>query len=171
MVGNTGWLQQTTKSLTENPSRTFVNEALVTQLVQPQWSAFPLTKPLLEFCLHYLQKQVDNKPQPPADWSRSTPTSSYPQDKAVWNSLAEFMQSPLQQVFLYQKVQSDRTRMEETIRRATVDLTMETIRKGSPHTLKLTKTQDAYKRELAKWKEDEELMSRVKKECYVKIVL
>ena len=158
---NTDWITRVVQSLTENPTRMFVNEVLAELLIQPDVEKYPLTKPLLAFCRDYLQTQVDNKPQPPADWSRPVPAASYPQDKAVWAVLAEFMQSPVQQVFLYQKVQADRTRMEETIRRATVDLTMETIRKGSPHTLKLTKTQAAYERELKKWEEDEELLRRV----------
>jgi hypothetical protein len=39
-----------------------------------------------------------------------------------------------------------------------VDLKKETIRTGSPHTLRLTKTQASYERELKKWTEDTKLL-------------
>ena len=35
-----------------------------------------------------------------------------------------------------------------------LDLKMETIKKGSPYTLKLTKTQAAYEKALREWQED-----------------
>ncbi len=51
--------------------------------------------------------------------------------------------------------------MESAIINVTIDLRTETIRKGSPHTLRLIKTQDAYERELAKWKTDVDLLKKV----------
>ena len=36
----------------------------------------------------------------------------------------------------------------------TVDLKYETIKKGSPHLLKITKTQAAFEKKLKNWKED-----------------
>jgi hypothetical protein len=61
----------------------------------------------------------------------------------------------------YQSLQANRKEMEHAIRSVTIDIKMETIRKGSPHTLRLIKTQDAYQRELAKWKKDAELLKKV----------
>jgi hypothetical protein len=38
---------------------------------------------------------------------------------------------------------------------------METLKKGTPHTLRLTKTQDHYNRELKKWNEDVNLLEKL----------
>jgi len=43
----------------------------------------------------------------------------------------------------------------------TIDLKTETIRKGSPHTLRITKTQAAYNREMKSWNEDLELLNKI----------
>ena len=73
------------------------------------------------------------------------------------------MQSPAQPVFDYKHSLALRKDMENTIKHSTVDVRMETIRKGSPHTLRLIKTQDAYERELAKWKMDVCLLEKAEK--------
>jgi hypothetical protein len=62
---------------------------------------------------------------------------------------------------MYAKVQSDRSAMESAIRNVTIDLDMETIRKGSPHTLKLTKNQANYNREMVLWNKDVALLRAV----------
>ena len=51
--------------------------------------------------------------------------------------------------------------MESAIRNVTIDLDLETIRKGSPHTLRLTKNTKAYKAELKKWEQDCVLMRKL----------
>ncbi len=51
--------------------------------------------------------------------------------------------------------------MESAICNATVDLRTETIKKGSPHTLRITKTQAAYERALKEWKRDVALLERL----------
>jgi len=77
-----------------------------------------------------------------------------PKPKKIWEFLADFMHSPTQQVFDYQKVQAERVEIVTAISNVTIDVRTETIKKGSPHTLRLIKTQDAYERELAKWGAD-----------------
>jgi hypothetical protein len=67
---------------------------------------------------------------------------------------------PTLQVFDYQALQAKRTEMEHAIRNVTIDIKMETIRKGSPHSLRLTKIQDAYQKELTQWKKDVELLKK-----------
>jgi hypothetical protein len=49
-----------------------------------------------------------------------------------------------QTVFEYRQAQGARSNMETAIQFAGADLDMETIRKGSPHTLKLTKNRASY---------------------------
>ena len=53
--------------------------------------------------------------------------------------------------------------METAIADAKLDLRTETIRKGSPHTLRLIKTQDAYEKQIGEWYEDVVLLEQVKK--------
>jgi hypothetical protein len=74
--------------------------------------------------------------------------------KKVWALLQDFLDSPTLQTFDYKKTQTERTEMENAIINVTIDLRTETIRIGSPHTLRLIKTQSAYERELAKWEKD-----------------
>jgi hypothetical protein len=58
-------------------------------------------------------------------------------------------------------VKADRERMEQAIRGETIDLSMETIRKGSPHTLRLTKTQAAFRLSMKEWEEDVNLLKTI----------
>jgi hypothetical protein len=51
--------------------------------------------------------------------------------------------------------------MEQAIRGETIDLSMETIRKGSPHTLRLTKTQAAFRLSMKEWEEDVNLLKTI----------
>lgn len=57
--------------------------------------------------------------------------------------------------------QALRREMEHAIRSVSIDLSTETIRKGSPQTLRITKTQAAYERDLADWKQDSQLLKQV----------
>jgi len=114
--------------------------------------------------LHLLDR-VNNKPQPPADWSRPVPKvdNGY---KKVWAILADFLSSATQQVFDYTRVHSDRSMMESALANVKIDIRTETIKKGSPHTLRLIKTQGAFERNLKDWKVDVALLEKV--ELYLK---
>ncbi len=72
--------------------------------------------------------------------------------------LRAFLASPTEQVFDYKKVQADREQMENAIKSVTVDLKMQTITKGRPYTLRLTKTQATYEKQYKKWQADCELL-------------
>lgn len=50
----------------------------------------------------------------------------------------------------YKSLQANRSEMESAIANVTIDLDKETIRKGSPHILRLTKSTNSYKVELKK---------------------
>jgi hypothetical protein len=70
------------------------------------------------------------------------------------------MDSPTEQVFDYVKPEKVRSAMESAIRRVKVDLKVETIKQGSPYTLRITKTQAAYERAMEKWAADVALLKR-----------
>jgi len=121
-----------------------------------------LTNKLFQFCELDLQLRTTNKPQPPADWIMEVPkTNDYYQDR--WNILKDFLESPTKSVFDYVAVQAKRKFLEEALRNVKIDLKIETIKKGSPHTLRITKTQGTYKKLLKQWEEDLELLKRIKR--------
>ncbi len=115
----------------------------------------------LHFCQTYLQKRVNSKPQYPGDWKRSIPEK--PKDKAMWSILKNFMDSAVEEIFDFKKPQSDRTRMENAILNEKVDLKTETIRNGSPHILRIIKTQKSYEIHLSNWNKDVTLLNKINK--------
>jgi hypothetical protein len=133
-----------------------IEKKYVTDVMIPELFCLPergdLAQKMLTGCQRYFQKRADRQPHPPADWSRKVPSNSY--DKKQWAELKAFLESPDLQVFDYQRLLSERKDMEHAIRRADIDLRTETIRKGSPHTLRIIKTQAAYQKKMKIWKED-----------------
>src|SRR5699024_3778609 len=109
---------------------------------------------LLQASCYYLQSNVDNKLEEPKDWIRSIPNSKY--HKTECGILKDFLLSPTTIVFDYKANKSFWEDMEHAIRSVIIDLKMEAIRKGSPHTLRITKTKAAYQREVKKWSQDKE---------------
>ena len=77
--------------------------------------------------------------------------------------LAPFLASPTEQVFEYRKAQQYRSEVESAIRNATIDLRTETITRGSPHTLRIIKTQAEYERALKIWEEDVALLAELER--------
>jgi hypothetical protein len=69
------------------------------------------------------------------------------------------MASPSEQVYDYRKTQQLRVQLENMITHSSIDLTCETIKKGSPHILRLTKNQNSYKKSLHEWQNDVELLN------------
>jgi len=152
------WVDGIAKVLINYTDRDYVNKTLSKTLIDFKNNT-ALGTTLLAFCRKNLQSRVNDKPQPPADWSRPVPDK--PREKRYWNLLADFLKSPDQQVFEYKKIQRERTELENVIRHTTIDLKTETIKKGSPHTLRITKTQAAYQKKLKAWNEDEILLRKV----------
>jgi hypothetical protein len=157
------WLENTTNAFGKELTREYVNEILLGEIFSiDTYKKTNLAKQLLELSKTDLIRRINNKPQPPANWSRSMP-QNIGYYKKVWTILQDFIQSPTQQFFDYTKVQAERSEMENAVRNVTIDLRMETIKKGSPHTLRLIKTQSAYEKDLADWKVDVSLLKEVEK--------
>jgi hypothetical protein len=153
------WTMEMVEILTTSQQRQYIHNVLGAQLLIVNESS-KLTDKLLLYCQEYLQQRVNNPPQPPANWSRSLPETT--NNKKEWKLLTTFLESPDERVFDYRKNQSERTAMEYAIKNVTIDLKTETIKKGSPHTLRITKTQTAYQRQLKEWHEDVALLEKVK---------
>ncbi|PRY83788.1 2OG-Fe(II) oxygenase [Mongoliibacter ruber] len=155
------WVQYMHNHLTKCSKRQYVNDILV-QMTLKLEKKTPLAHTLLLFGKEELQVRVDNKPQAPADWSRPVP--DVPFDAMQWQILANFLQSPEAQVFDYRKKESERSLLEEAIKKVVIDLRTETIKRGSPHTLRIIKTQAAYDKQMEDWREDVALLERVKRQ-------
>jgi len=153
------WIKTMASLLTLHKERNYINTILATEIISLK-KCTPLANKILATCQDDLQYRVDNKPQPPTDWSRPVPDD--PLHTSQWKLLAAFMQSPDIQIFDYRKNQSERNELEHAIKSVETDLKTETIKKGSPYTLRIIKTQDAYKRQMNEWNEDVVLLEKVK---------
>ncbi len=152
------WVNRMSEILIANPHRDYINNILVPQLMLLN-DRTELTQILLLKSREFLQSRVNSQPQPPENWYRKMPfTKDY---KSEWQILKMFLESPDQQVFDYRKKQSERTALENAIRNVVIDLKTETIKKGTPHTLRITKTQQAYGKEMEKWNEDVKLLNKI----------
>lgn len=156
------WLRATTDALTRKLTRPYVNDVLAKGILELGKNG-PLASQVMAVAQQDLQRRVNDKPQPPVDWSRPVPHSTGYNAEAhnrVWAILSGFLQSPTERVFDYQRNQGERSEMEGAIGSVEIDLSMDTIRKGRPHTLRLTKTQAAYEKALGLWKQDVDLLKK-----------
>ena len=158
------WTNEITESLTKTLTRDYVNDVLIPVLktTHKAQKKSVLIENLTHICQQDLAERVSAKPQPPADWTRAVPQGKQYHQK-LWDILTPFLISPTQQIFEYRQVQSSRTDMESAIRNVEIDLKMETIKKGSPHLLLITKIQSAYEKEYAKWQLDTVYLAEVEK--------
>jgi hypothetical protein len=154
------WVNDMNEIFLRHPERMYIHQVVVPQLLETT-APTQLAHRLLLTCRHYLVERVNNPPQPPADWVRHMPSTNI--HKVQWQLLKAFLESPDEEVFDYRKNQRERSEMESAIRSVVIDLRTETIKKGSPHTLRITKTQAAYHRDKKSWKEDAELLSEIKR--------
>ena len=157
------WVDRTLEAMVHNASRTYINDTLCQALMQCHKTGGKapgmLALRLRAFCRSSLKERVSNKPSPPSDWTRPVPVRGDGYEE--WRLLDAFMASPTEQVYEYRKNQEYRERMERIIKRSSVDLTCETIRKGSPYTLKLTKNQNSYEKSMREWERDVELLKTI----------
>ncbi|MEO6832942.1 MAG: 2OG-Fe(II) oxygenase [Chitinophagaceae bacterium] len=152
------WVVSLAETISKSADRKLVHKVLVPQLLTLQ-NHKPLAAALLYWSFGYLQKLANAQPVMPTDWRREMPQALH--YKNEWAILKAFMESPELQVFDYQQRQNERQIMEQAINAAKVDLRMETIKKGSPHTLRLIKTYDSYHRQMAEWNEDVRVFQQI----------
>ncbi len=158
------WQDATMGVLINETSREYVNEVVIAALwvtEEQGMSGSILYEAMRIWALDNLLHRVENQPQPPADWTRTVPQNVYRADASKWALLREFMESPIQTTFDYRAIQRDRGDMAGTILRQPVDLSFKTIKKGSPHILRLTKTTTGYDNAMSKWKTDVALMEKI----------
>jgi len=152
------WVEQMGTILSQCQKRIYINTLLIPAVLMEEEQT-PLAKYLLAYARNDLQKRVNNIPHPPANWTRAVPNAS--RNEKLWEMLADFLQSPVDMVFDFRKNQKERDELESAIRHVVIDLHTETIRKGSPHILRITKTQRAYEKQKNEWLEDEALLKKL----------
>lgn len=152
------WIHKIADLLVKSTDRNYLNNVLLSTLLETS-SRTKLIIKTLNNCKTYYQKIANTKPLVPINWTRQMPTSTY--HKREWGILKLFLESPSQEVFEFRKPQKDRLEMESAIKSVTIDLKMQTIKKGSPHTLLIIKTQDEYKRKLHDWEQDLNLLTKI----------
>lgn len=153
------WIERMVRSLSETATRDYLHFVFA-PLLMSAGTRSKLSKALLEWASSFAQDLAAKQPQPAADWKMEVPRSG--NDESLWEQLRAFMESPDLQVFDYRKIQKERDEMLHAIGRAKIDLKTETIRKGSPHTLRITKTRDSFQKKVKLWKEDVELLERLR---------
>jgi translation elongation factor EF-G len=144
--------------LTKNVSRVYIHQALVPVLLQ-EATQNSFTKALVESSCLYLKDRVENKPQPPENWAREVPQKKGYEKQ--WAELSLFLKDPQMDTIDIRRNQNERDEIKNAINNVIVDLKTETIKKGSPHTLRITKTEEAYKRAMKYWEEDAKLLAKV----------
>jgi 2OG-Fe(II) oxygenase superfamily len=157
------WINEIIKRITMEMPRAYVNKILIANLLEKDKILNQkLPSQLFLICKENLQNRVNNEPKPPTDWVREMPKigSSNYYGKA-WKILEPFMNSPIESKFEYRQLQALRSEMESAIKSQTVDLKMETIKKGSPHLLLITKTQASFEHEHIKWTKDVQLLKKL----------
>ncbi|MEL7147363.1 MAG: hypothetical protein AAFO69_13400, partial [Bacteroidota bacterium] len=150
---------QILESIETNFSRVLVNQCLIPLILNHQLPENPLCEGFQDAVIGDLQKRVKNEPQEPADWKMKVPDNKLFQTDYV--ELAHFLQSPVDTIYYYKHNASLRGRMESVISQLKLDLTRETIKKSSPHTLQLTKNRNSFELSKKHWQEDCELLGWV----------
>jgi hypothetical protein len=153
------WIVIVNQCITKRLDRSYANDYLIATILDNNLNHTVLGNAILTIAKEHLENRVANKPQIPENWTRAVPNSHNYSN--VWSILKDFLQSPTEQIFDFKSLQAHRSEMESAIANVTIDLDKETIRKGSPHTLRLTKNTKAYKVELKKWEDDCVLLKKL----------
>ena len=152
------WVNEMVSVLATFKKRSYINGVLVpTLLALPKPN--PLSQKLLLACKEYFEHIANNPPQAPANWAKAVPATG--NHKKQWEILRSFLESATEQAFDYRKNQHERNEMESAIGNVEIDLKTETIKKGTPHTLRITKTQAAYNKKVKEWNEDTALFKEI----------
>ena len=157
---NKSWVDATVKSITKKMPRFFVNDILCAALLKLKPPGLALAEAMSIVCIDDLTKRTITEPTPPKTWKRAVPKSTG-YDSDVWEMLTPFLESPDRKVYDYAANQNYCDRVTSAINRVTIDLKFKTIQVGRPYTLRIIKTQRAYKRRLRHWKEDFGVLRKV----------
>jgi hypothetical protein len=141
-------------------TRHTVHSVLSPLILEKKYQLNMLKKGLVSKTISCLETATAQQPNPPKNWKRSVPKSK--SNSEIWRILSPFLNSKTQQVFDFRRNEYERKKMKYALDDVEIDLKTETIKIGSPYTLRLIKTDASYRRRLKYWKEDIELLKKIK---------
>ena len=153
------WGNMVIKEMATKLTRNIVNEHLIPTLLKERPTNNDFSSKLWDKALNHLKHRVGDMPKMPSNWEMEIPISKNYQKEV--NVLKNFLQSGIETSFLYKKNQSFRDAMKTAISNLKLDLTTETIRSSSPHTLKITKNRNSYHYKQKQWVKDQELLNSI----------
>jgi hypothetical protein len=156
---NNKWVDYTFAAIVHTMPRKYIHEILGPILLKSDTPQSVLSLALVYDCIEHLKEWTANEPAPPQNWTRELPQSI--SQKSPLALLKNFMESPVLHIFDYIQREALRKEMEYAIKDNNLDLHTVTIAKGSPHNLRITKTQASYERKLKIWSEDMALLGRL----------
>jgi len=121
----------------------------------------PPVERLRRACIDHLRTRMAEPLAPPADGRRD---STLPCSCADCTQLAAFLANPALAKWEFRAAEPRRRHLEHSIRSARSDVTVITVRQGSPHRLVCTKTQASYNRRLNQRERDAADLARLQAE-------
>ncbi|MCB9765997.1 MAG: 2OG-Fe(II) oxygenase [Alphaproteobacteria bacterium] len=124
-----------------------IDDVLLPATLTLGWCLGPIRyDSLLEACLTHLRARVALPLAPPSDWRREAAPGCACED---CRALRGFLVDPAQETWRLKAAKDRRHHVEAEIRQRLYDVYGQTERRGSPHTLVLTKNQRSYERRVA----------------------
>lgn len=154
------WLKRIIVSITHVVSRSFVNNVLAEALLLNDGNRkLNAAAAIFKICKLDLKIRIENKPLPPTNWTRDLPTEFG--NKKMLTIIAAFILSTTEEIFDYRAKEDLRNEMEYFLRKSKFDVDTQTIKKGSPYTLRLAKNRNSYLNLYKKWEEDIEYFKKL----------
>ncbi len=159
--------KQLVDTLFANLSRFAVYELLMETIIPlRQEDAYQneVTAYFVSRCLAYLDARIAQPLSPPSDWTRDVGFDCQGRIKEDCLAFAQFLRNPEQQEWSFKAVQQRRDELEQLAKKYDADVTMTTIRKGSPHILHFSKNQNSYEGRVADRERDETYRKKLSKQ-------
>ena len=154
------WIKRIIESFTSVLTRSFVNNVLAEALLlNGDNRKLNAVAEVLKICKRDLKIRIDNKPVPPKNWTRDLPAEFG--NKNMLTIISAFILSPTEESFDYRAKENLRNEMESSLVKSKTDVDTQTIRKGSPYTLRLIKNRASYLGLYKKWEEDVEYLKKL----------
>ena len=120
-------------------------------LLQRQHQSGTAFDALRTACITHLDTRIAQPLEAPQNWGRPSAIGCKCQH---CTGLSEFLADPVRDTWTLRAAQQVRSHVENEINRASADVDMQTLRKGSPHSLICTKNQASYQRRVTQRKQD-----------------
>jgi predicted 2-oxoglutarate/Fe(II)-dependent dioxygenase YbiX len=117
---------------------------------RPETKSWPAARRLREVCVELLRQRTAEPLQAPQDWARANRLRCNCED---CRGLGEFLVDSRRHEWRLKAAQRRRDHVADSARNAGCDVDLKTERRGSPHTLVVTKNQASYERSVLKRKQ------------------